>query len=62
MTDEWTEQLRCPTCHKTGIASLSQGESDQTHTVVVVPDGFKVIQTSHGQNFHCVTCDIAAEP
>jgi hypothetical protein len=24
MADEWNEQLQCPNCSKTGIASLSQ--------------------------------------
>lgn len=62
MTDEWTEQLRCPNCGKTGMASLSQGDGDKTHTVVIVPVGFKVVKSKHGQDFHCVACNVAAEP
>jgi hypothetical protein len=50
--DEWNEQLRCPKCRKTGIASLSQGQRDDIPTVQgVVPDGFKVIQTQYGPDF-----------
>jgi len=62
MTDEWTEQLRCPNCRKIGMASVSQGDTDETHTVVTVPDGFKIVRTEHGQDFHCVACNIAVEP
>ncbi len=62
MTDEWNEQLRCPGCGKGGMASLSQGDGDQAPTVLTVPDGFKVIQTEYGPDFHCGTCNIAVAP
>ena len=62
MTDEWNEQLRCPHCRKTGMASLSQGEDDQTPSVLSVPDGFKVVQTEYGPDFQCGTCNVAVLP
>jgi len=52
MTDEWNESLRCPTCGKTGIASLSQ-DNDDAPTVQSVPDGFKVVATQYGPDFLC---------
>ena len=61
-TDEWNEQLRCPSCRKTGMAGLSQGDGDDIPTVHVVPDGFKVVQTEYGPDFRCETYDIAVEP
>jgi hypothetical protein len=61
MDDEWHEKLECPQCRRTGLASLSQGTAD-VPTVHAVPDGFKVVQTSYGPNFHCATCDIAVQP
>jgi hypothetical protein len=62
MTDEWNEQLRCPECRRTGMASLSQADSDDTPTVHSVPDGFKVVMTEYGPDFVCATCDVAAAP
>ena len=62
MTDEWSEQLRCPQCRKTGMASLSQGEDHQTPTALSVPDGFKIVQTEYGPNFQCETCNVAVLP
>jgi hypothetical protein len=44
------------------MASLSQGESDDTPTVQSVPDGFKVVQTEYGSDFHCGTCNVAVAP
>ena len=60
MKDEWNENLRCPTCGKTGKASLSQ--DDDAATVDIVPDGFKVVDTPYGLNFHCESCDVAVKP
>jgi hypothetical protein len=62
MTDEWKEDLRCPECGKTGIASLSQREGADIPTILSVPDGFKVISTEYGPDFHCGTCNIAVAP
>ena len=62
MTDHWTENLRCPKCRNTGIASLSQGEEDDTPTVQVVPEGFKSVTTQYGPDFRCGACDVAVEP
>jgi hypothetical protein len=59
MTDEWDEDLRCPACGKTGTASLSHAKGDQAPTVKNVSDGFKVISTDYGPDFHCGTCNIA---
>ena len=61
MKDEWNESLRCPTCGKTGKASLSQ-DSDDAPTVQFIPDGFKVVATASGLNFHCESCDVAVKP
>ena len=61
MTDEWNESLRCPTCGKTGRASLSQ-DNDDAPTVQSVPDGFKVVATQYGPDFQCTTCDVAVVP
>ena len=60
MRDQWNENLRCPTCGKTGMASLSQDNSDAP-TVELVPDGFKVVITEHGPNFHCEICEVAVK-
>jgi hypothetical protein len=62
MADDWNEKLRCPSCGKTGMASLSQGAGDATPTIHRVPDGFKVVQTQYGPDFHCGTCNIAVDP
>jgi hypothetical protein len=62
MSDEWNEKLQCPKCGKTGMASLSQGDTD-VPTVNSVPDGFKVITTLHGgPDFQCTTCNVPAVP
>lgn len=60
MTDQWTEKLRRHSCAKTGNVSLSQGDGDQTPTVLSIPDGFKVVQTEYGPDFHCDTCKVPA--
>ena len=62
MTDEWNEELRCPECGKTGVVSLSQGGGADIPTVHSVPDGFKVVSTQYGPDFHCRTCDIPVVP
>jgi hypothetical protein len=62
LTEEWNEKLRCPGCGKTGMASLSQSNSDNTPTVHSVSDGFKVVQTEYGPDFRCRTCNIAVDP
>ena len=61
MRDQWYENLRCPICGKTGKASLSQ-DDDATPTIQLVPDGFKIVGTKYGPNFHCEMCDVAVEP
>jgi hypothetical protein len=61
MNDEWNENLRCPTCGKTGVASLSQHNGDAA-TVLSVPDGFKIVATQHGPDFQCTTCNVAVVP
>jgi hypothetical protein len=59
--DDWNEKLRCPRCRKTGMASLSQAAGDDTPTVVFLPDGFTVVKTAYGPDFHCGTCGVAVE-
>ena len=61
MKDEWNENLRCPNCGKTGMASLAQDDDTETPTAQRVPDGFKVVDTPYGLNFHCGTCDVAVK-
>jgi hypothetical protein len=58
MTDEWTEDLRCSECGKTGTASLSHPKGDQVPTVQNVSDDFKVIFTEYGPVFHCGVCNM----
>jgi hypothetical protein len=62
MTDQWDEKLRCPVCEKTGTASLSQGKGDDMPTVQRIPDGFKVVATQYGPDFHCDTCNVVVDP
>jgi hypothetical protein len=62
MTDQWNENLRCPQCHKTGMAGLSQIKGAQVPTVDLVPAGFKVVQSQYGPDFHCGTCDVPVLP
>jgi len=61
MRDQWNESLRCPTCGKTGVASLSQ-DDDDAPTVQSVPDGFKVVAKQHGPDFECAACNVAVCP
>jgi hypothetical protein len=62
MADQWNEELRCPQCHNTGMASLSQFKDANMPTVVSVPDGFKAVQTEYGPDFHRGTCNVPAVP
>jgi hypothetical protein len=62
MPDEWNERLQCPLCGKIGVASLSQNNRDDTLTVHSVSDGFKVVQTQYGPDFHWETCDVPMRP
>jgi hypothetical protein len=62
ITDEWNEELRCPKCGKTGMASLSQSDASDIATVQSVPDGFKVVAAEYGPDFQCATCNIAVMP
>ena len=59
--DQWNEKLRCPACHKTGAASLSLGKGDDMPTVQCVPNGFKVVTTEYGPDFHCDTCNVVVD-
>ena len=62
MSDQWNEQLRCPRCSRIGMASLFHAEGDQSPTVLTVPDGFKVVETEYGPDFHCGICNVAVVP
>jgi hypothetical protein len=62
MIDQWNEELRCPQCSNTGLASLSQPEDAKTPTVEGVSDGFKAVQTEYGPDFHCGACHIPVLP
>jgi transcription elongation factor Elf1 len=62
MTDRWNETLRCPKCGKTGVATVYQGTTDDSPSIEQVPDGFKVVRTQYGPNFHCAACGVAVDP
>jgi hypothetical protein len=62
MADQWTENLRCPLCRKTGVVSLSQHDGDNTPIVQSISEDFKVVMTPFGPDFHCATCNVAADP
>jgi hypothetical protein len=49
--EEYTSNLRCPVCGKTGIAEMSDRKSykiepDYGTTIDWVPDGFEIVQTA----------------
>jgi hypothetical protein len=44
------------------MASLSQAEDDNTPTVESLPDGFKVVKTPQGPDFHRATCGVVVDP
>jgi hypothetical protein len=56
------EQLRCPTCHRTGSAALSQEDDDHVPVADRIPDGFEVITTKYGIDFICTSCRIRVQP
>ena len=60
MKDEWDETLRCPTCGKTGRASLTNG--DDAPIVQAVPDGFKAVAAEYGPDFRCTACNVPVKP
>jgi hypothetical protein len=62
VADQWSENLRCSRCKNSGIAALSQGDGDWIPTVLSTPNGFKVVQTEYGPDFHCETCNVPAAP
>jgi len=62
MIERWNEQLQCPRCCHTGIASVSQPGDAEMPTVEGVPDGFKAVHSRYGPNFHCAACEIPVLP
>jgi hypothetical protein len=62
MANQWTENLRCPLCRRTGVVSLSQDNGDNTPIVQSISEGFKVVMTQYGPDLYCETCNVAAEP
>jgi hypothetical protein len=58
MTDQWNEELRCPQCLNTGMASLSHFEGAEVPTVDLVTVGFEAVQTEYGPGFRCGTCNV----
>jgi hypothetical protein len=61
LNDQWNEKLWRRKCGKTGMASLSQDNGAATPIVQSIPDGFKVVQTEYGPDFHCEACTIAVQ-
>jgi hypothetical protein len=51
-----------PNLPQEGVASLSQDDGEHTPTIQHAPDGFKVVNTKLGPDFHCEACDVAVEP
>jgi hypothetical protein len=45
---------------RASVVSLSQGYDEQTPKVLSISEGFKVIQSDFGPDFHCDTCNIPA--
>jgi hypothetical protein len=62
MTDQWGEILRCPQCSNTGAVSLSQSDEAKMPTVRGISDGFRLVQTEYGPDFHCGDCNLPAIP
>jgi hypothetical protein len=60
--DRWVENLRCPQCEKSGPAELSQMDGSSDIQVDSFPEGFRVIESVHGINFYCCSCNCPAEP
>ena len=61
MVEDWYEKLRCPRCGKTGMASVALPVGKKTPAVESVPDGFRVVRTRNGPDFHCEACCIPAQ-
>jgi hypothetical protein len=59
MTDQWSEKLRCPNCRSTGSVSLRQTSADKIPTVHLLSEGFKVVKTEYGPDFHCDICNVS---
>jgi hypothetical protein len=62
MIDQWNEELHCPQCRQTGLASLSQPIDAEMPIVDRIPDGFKAVQTEYGPDFHCGPCNVRVVP
>jgi hypothetical protein len=62
MSDQWDEELSCPLCKKSGLASLSQFDDAAMPVVGGVSDGFRAVQTEYGPDFYCGTCGIRTLP
>jgi hypothetical protein len=56
--DHWTEVLRCPDCSLAGVATLSQGTTDNFATNIdVIPAGFRAVSSHYGDTFFCEACN-----
>jgi hypothetical protein len=62
MVDEWNEELRCPKCSKTGMASLSQPNDFDPPSVQAVPVGFRAVDNEFGPAFYCEHCNVEVMP
>jgi hypothetical protein len=61
MINEWNEELYCPKCRNTGMASLSQPHDAEMPIVNIIQDGFKVVRTEFGPDFRCGACDVPVQ-
>ena len=59
---DWTEELRCPICGKTGVAGLSQDNEAAMPTVQSLPNGFKVVARRYAPNFECGARNVPVVP
>jgi hypothetical protein len=62
MDEQWNEVLRCPKCHRTGLANLSQPINSVIPAVDCLPDGFRAFSTEFGPLFECEACGVLVEP
>jgi hypothetical protein len=61
MADQWSEQIHCPVCRKTGSADLTQSKGEDMPTAAVSA-GFRIVKTEYGPIFQCEACVVQAAP
>jgi hypothetical protein len=59
--DHWVEVLRCPRCKNIGTAELSELGHSFDIKADSVSEGFVFLESEHGGNFYCSSCNCPAE-